>query len=85
MGADYYQSDAERAEDLAAGNVPVGIGAGAVIKNAILDKNARIGRNVKIINKDNVQNDEREGEGYWIRNGIVIVIKDTSIPDNTVI
>jgi len=85
MGADYYQSDAERAAELAAGKVPVGIGTGAVVKNAILDKNVRIGRNVKIINRDKKQNDERESEGYWIRNGIVIVIKDTSIPDNTVI
>ena len=85
MGADYYQSDAERVADNAAGTPPIGIGANVIIRNAIIDKNARIGRNVKIINKDNVQNVERESEGYWIRSGIVIVIKDTTIPDGTVI
>lgn len=85
MGADYYQSDAGRLKDLAAGIPPVGIGANTVIRNAIIDKNARIGKNVQIINKENVSNVEREREGYWIRNGIVIIIKDTVIPDNTVI
>lgn len=85
MGSDDYQSDAERLADLAAGKPAVGIGANSVIRNAIIDKNARIGRNVKIINKDGVQNVERESEGYWIRNGIVIVIKDTSVPEGTVI
>jgi glucose-1-phosphate adenylyltransferase len=85
MGADYYQSDAERVADIASGTPPIGIGAKSLIRNAIIDKNARIGKNVKIINKDNVQNVERESEGYWIRSGIVIVIKDTIIPDGTVI
>jgi len=85
MGADDFQSDAERAADIAKGIPAVGIGANTVIRNAIVDKNTRIGRNVKIINKDNVQNVERESEGYWIRSGIIVVIKGTVIPDGTVI
>jgi glucose-1-phosphate adenylyltransferase len=85
MGADFYQSEAERASDAAQGVPPVGIGPNTTIRNAIVDKNARIGANVRIINKDNVVNIERETEGYWIRNGIVIVMKGTVIPDNTVI
>lgn len=85
MGADYYQSDAERSASLTAGVPPVGIGANSVIRNAIIDKNARIGKNVQIVNTKNVVNEEREQEGYSIRNGIVIVIKDTVIPDGTVI
>jgi glucose-1-phosphate adenylyltransferase len=85
MGADYHQSDRERNADTAAGIPQVGIGANTVLRNVIIDKNARIGRNVQIINKDNVQNVERESEGYWIRNGIVVVIKDSVIPDNTII
>ncbi len=85
MGADFYQSDAERASDSALGVPPVGIGTETVIRHAVIDKNVRIGRNVKIINKDHVLNVERESEGYWIRNGIVIVIKGTTIPDGTVI
>jgi glucose-1-phosphate adenylyltransferase len=85
MGADDFQSDAERAADIAKGIPAVGIGANTIIRNAIVDKNTRIGRNVKIINKDNVQNVERESEGYWIRSGIIVVIKGTVIPDGTVI
>ncbi len=85
MGADYFQSEAERQADIAEGNPAVGIGANTIIRNAIIDKNARIGKNVKIINKDNIRNIERESEGYSICNGIVIVIKDSIIPDGTVI
>ena len=85
MGADFYQTDAERAADLANDIPPIGIGANTIIRNAIIDKNARIGKNVQIINKDKVENVERESEGYWIRSGIVIVIKGTAIADNTVI
>ncbi len=85
MGADSNQSDSERAADLASGRPPVGIGANSVIRNAIVDKNARIGRNVQIMNKDKIQNVERENEGYWIRGGIVVVIKGKVIPDDTII
>jgi glucose-1-phosphate adenylyltransferase len=85
MGADFYQSEAERASDLAQGVPPVGVGANTTIRNAIIDKNARIGRNVQIINKEGLVSVERETEGYWIRNGIVIVMKGTVIPDDTVI
>ena len=85
MGADYNQSDADRSVDLAEGRPAVGIGANSIVRNAIIDKNARIGKNVQIINKDNIQSVERESEGYWIRSGIVVVIKDKIIPDNTII
>ncbi len=85
MGADFYQSETERAADIVQGVPPVGIGANTVIRNAIIDKNVRIGRNVQIVNKDKIVNVERETEGYWIRNGIVIIIKGATIPDNTII
>ena len=63
----------------------MGIGEGSVIRRAIIDKNARIGRNVQIVNKDNVQEAERESDGYYIRSGVVVVLKNATIPDNTVI
>jgi glucose-1-phosphate adenylyltransferase len=85
MGTDEYQTESERASDIAAGIPPVGIGENSVIRNAIIDKNARIGRNVKIVNTKKVKNVEREQKGYWIRNGITILMKGTTIPDNTVI
>ena len=85
MGADFYEPFAERKSGLHNGQVPVGIGAGSTIRRAIIDKNARIGRNVQILNKDRVDEAKREDEGFYIRNGIVVVIKGATIPDNTVI
>ncbi len=85
MGADYFQSPETIAQDRKDGLPPVGIGQKTVIQNTIIDKNARIGKNCMIINKDQVQEGERPQEGIWIRNGLVIVTKNTSIPDGTVI
>lgn len=51
IGADYYESEEQRAKVVADGGVPLGIGAGSSIKNCIVDKNARIGKNVVIENK----------------------------------
>ncbi len=85
MGADFYEPFAERQSGMQSGGIPVGIGAGSTIRKAIVDKNARIGRNVKILNKDRVEEAEREQEGFYIRSGIVVVFKNASIPDNTII
>ncbi|KAK2997749.1 hypothetical protein RJ639_026228, partial [Escallonia herrerae] len=85
MGADYYETDADRRLLAARGSVPMGIGMNTHIKKAIIDKNARIGDNVKIINSDDVQEAARETEGYFIKSGIVTVIKDALIPCGTII
>ena len=60
-----------------------GIGEGCEISNAIIDKNARIGRNVRICNEAGVE--EADGDGWAIRDGIVVVAKNAVIPDGTVI
>ena len=52
---------------------------------AIIDKNARIGNNVTITNKEDVEYAEREELGFYIRSGIVVVLKNAVIPDGTVI
>jgi len=85
MGADYYEPFSARKSKIEQGSVPVGIGANSTIRRAIIDKNARIGQNVIITNKDKVEEANREDEGFLIRNGIVVVIKNAVIPDNTVI
>eukprot|EP01018_Ginkgo_biloba_P013616 Gb_08399 [translate_table: standard] len=93
LGADYYQSDEERSSIAAKGGVPIGVGKDTHLRRAIIDKNARIGDNVKgvadvvlqIINTDNVQEAVREADGYFIRGGIVTVIKDALIPNGTII
>jgi glucose-1-phosphate adenylyltransferase len=85
MGADYYESPAQRSENLENGIVPLGVGAHSTIQKAIVDKNARIGRNVRIVNQDHVLEATREDLGFVIQNGIVVVIKNATIPDGTVI
>ena len=83
LGADAYQTLAEMDAAQARGVPPIGIGADAVIHHAIIDKNARIGRGVKILNEARVQ--EADGNGFYIREGIVIVPKGGVLPDGTVI
>ena len=85
MGCDFYQPQEERAADLMINKVPMGIGENTIIRRAIIDKNARIGKNVQIINKDRIQDVNREEQGYCICNGIVVVVKNAVIPDNTII
>ncbi|MBL1208734.1 glucose-1-phosphate adenylyltransferase [Geminocystis sp. GBBB08] len=85
MGADYYESYSIRQSKIDEGSVPVGIGANSTVRRAIIDKNARIGKNVIITNKDRIEEANREKEGFLIRSGIVVVIKNAVIPDNTVI
>ena len=83
LGADSYETLQEIESSYVLGKPPMGIGADAVIENAIIDKNARIGRGVRIINAENIQ--EKDGDGYFIREGIVCVSKAGVIPDGTVI
>lgn len=85
MGADFYQPFAERQSNCNDGMIPLGIGANTTIRRAIVDKNARIGCDVRIINKDRVEEAEREDQGFYIRSGITVVLKNAVIPDGTVI
>ncbi|XP_047075570.1 glucose-1-phosphate adenylyltransferase small subunit, chloroplastic/amyloplastic [Lolium rigidum] len=85
MGADYYETEADKKLLADKGGIPIGIGKNSHIRRAIIDKNARIGDNVKIINVDNVQEAARETDGYFIKSGIVTVIKDALLPSGTVI
>lgn len=85
MGADYYEPLSESSRHLTRGKIPIGIGEGTIIRKAIVDKNARIGRNVQIINKEGIEEAEREDLGFYIRSGIVVVLKNAVIPDGMVI
>jgi len=76
LGVDNYYPDV-------AGAPPVGIGEGCEISNAIIDKNARIGKHVRIVNQQGIQ--EQDGEGWYIRDGIVVVPKNSVVPDGTVV
>jgi glucose-1-phosphate adenylyltransferase len=77
MGADSIEIPGSLPE----GVLPVGIGDGTVISEAILDKNCRIGRNVKITNEAGVEN-LGEDEPLQVRDGISIVIKNGQIEND---
>ncbi|MGB3695419.1 MAG: glucose-1-phosphate adenylyltransferase [Spirulinaceae cyanobacterium] len=85
MGADFYESSAQRRASLDKGKPPVGVGSESTIRRAILDKNARIGNKVLILNKDRIEEANREEQGFYIRSGIVVVLKNAVITDGTVI
>ena len=85
MGADFYEPLSESSKHLTRGKIPIGIGEGSVVRKAIIDKNARIGRNVQIVNKEGVEESEREDLGFYIRSGIVVILKNAVIPDGMVI
>ncbi|XAR72797.1 Glucose-1-phosphate adenylyltransferase [Bertholletia excelsa] len=85
MGADSYQTEFEIAAQLAEGKVPIGIGINTKIRNCIVDKNARIGKDVVIMNKDGVQEADRPEEGFYIRSGITVILEKATIKDGTII
>ena len=72
LGADSY------AEETGASAIPLGICRDAVLDRVIVDKNARIGAGVRLVNTAGV--DHADGPGYHIRNGIIIVPKGAQIP-----
>lgn len=83
MGADYYQSLQDLKDDQRQGLPPVGIGQNTIIRNAIIDKNVRIGSNCRILNEAGVE--YHDGDNYFIREGIIVIPKGATIPDGTVI
>jgi glucose-1-phosphate adenylyltransferase len=84
MGADYYESAAEKAANKKAGKPDVGIGKGSIIKGAIIDKNARIGENCRI-GIDPQKREDGDFSMYYIVDGIIVIPKNGVIPSGTVI
>jgi glucose-1-phosphate adenylyltransferase len=85
MGADSYESEADRKLVRSRGGIPLGIGAHSVINQAILDKNVRIGSHVQVINKDRIQEADRGELGFTIRDGIIVIEKNATLPDGSII
>ena len=83
MGADWYETVEELEENLTRKIPNIGIGSHCTIINTIVDKNARIGDNVSIINVHNLR--EKDDEHYYIRDGIIVIPKGAIIANGTVI
>jgi glucose-1-phosphate adenylyltransferase len=79
LGADYYASDDAAP---AAGGPPLGIGRDVVLDRVIVDKNARIGDGARLVNDKQI--DRADGDGYYIRDGIIVVPKDGVVKPGTI-
>ena len=84
IGADLYEQPRHLADNARAGRPNFGVGANSVIENAIIDKNARIGRDVRVVNAAGVVESE-EAPHYVIRDRIVVIPKHTILPDGATI
>jgi glucose-1-phosphate adenylyltransferase len=83
MGANLYESARQTEHNRKRGLPNIGIGRGSVIRNAIIDRNARIGRNCTLVNKKGLK--ELQNEHIHIRDGIIVVPKNAVIPAGTTI
>jgi len=83
MGADYFESREDIAANREKGIPDVGVGGDSEIRNAIIDKNARIGHGVRLVNLKDAANET--GDNHVIVDGIIVVPKSAVIPDGTVI
>ncbi len=83
LGADEFETTRQMEENTASRIPSIGIGNHCTIINAIIDKNARIGDNVSILNAHNLQ--EKDDENYYIRDGIIVVPKGAIVRSGTVI
>lgn len=85
MGNDYYETLSQRKRNRELNIPDIGIGRECEIRNAIIDKNCRIGNQVKIINVNNISYKEDPEGRYVIQDGIVVIPKGTLVPDGSVI
>lgn len=83
MGNINYETIEERTENRQKNRPNLGIGNNCIIRNSIVDMNCKIGNNVHLINKDNKDFDD--GDNFAIRDGIIVIPKGSTIPDNTII
>ncbi|WNM17843.1 glucose-1-phosphate adenylyltransferase [Flavobacterium capsici] len=79
MGNDFYQNLDEISHNLQNNIINIGIGENCYINNTIVDKNCRIGNNVKLNGGKHLE--DQNTELYTIKDGIIVVKKGVTIPD----
>ncbi|HMO82120.1 MAG TPA: glucose-1-phosphate adenylyltransferase [Pyrinomonadaceae bacterium] len=85
MGSDLYESIEEIRENVERSTPHVGIGKNTHIRKAIIDKNVRIGNDVRLLNESGAENHDAPDGSYFIREGIIIVPKNSVIADGTIV
>lgn len=83
MGADFWRGHPQDPATVDPTLPPMGVGEGSVIRRAIIDKNARIGSNVRLLNEAELE--DADGDSWFIRDGIIVIPKGAVIPDGTVV
>jgi glucose-1-phosphate adenylyltransferase len=83
MGNDYYETLDQMEQNKAKGLPMIGIGERCYIKDAIIDKNCRIGNDVRINGGKHLSNTDHSL--YTVKDGIVVVKKMAVLPDGFVI
>jgi len=76
-GADFYETPAPHDRS----RVPLGVGRNCVLDRVIVDKNARIGDDVQLVNPQRI--DHADGDGWVIRDGIIIVRNGATVVSGT--
>lgn len=84
MGADFYQNTEEKKDDIKKGLPTIGIGKNCFISRTIIDKNARIGNNIRI-NVDGRKYENGDHGNFYSADGIIVIRKGAVIPDGTTI
>jgi glucose-1-phosphate adenylyltransferase len=82
FGADYFDC-ATSERQMSQSKIPLGIGEHSIIKNSIIDKNVRIGRNVYLTPYG--KPDGYESNGLYVKDGILCIVRNAEIPDNTIV
>jgi glucose-1-phosphate adenylyltransferase len=80
LGNDFYEPVDGIAESTARGMPLLGIGDDTIIAGAIVDKNVRIGKRVRIVNEHGWQN-TADSDRFTIRDGVAVIPKDAIVPD----
>ena len=78
LGADFYEYG-----DPPEGLPALGVGKDVVLDRVIIDKNARIGDGARLVNEKGIE--QADGDGYYIRGGIIVVAKGGVIKPGTVV
>jgi glucose-1-phosphate adenylyltransferase len=84
MGADVFETDEDRANNVEAGRPNIGVGKNCKIRSAIIDKNVRIGDNV-ILDPTGLPDNFGPDVDVAIRDGVLVVCKDAIVPDGFVL
>ncbi|MGB7070918.1 MAG: glucose-1-phosphate adenylyltransferase [Pyrinomonadaceae bacterium] len=83
MGSDFFESIEEIRSNVSNSNPHIGIGENTQIRNSIIDKNVRIGKNVNLLNSGRIEHLDGPAGSYFIREGIIVVPKNATVADGT--